>query len=230
MTSTERIPWYAYPLLVRPRVVADNLERCRAAGLVDRAPNLWQLCLGVLRMWHRLAVRSDTVGTCKGQPVRRSWRARLLALRGIRLPFLLAERAVAPLDFSGLVSSPERLIRHLLAAHHDGVQFVYDLEILSMYPGQLEALQRAATEVVERDSRRSRWLRDLVVFERYHEQLAAAVTAAVERGVTVPGEAADDPDLSFAAYLRWCAQQPETPEETWRAWRRGELALDGGLR
>jgi hypothetical protein len=223
------IPWHAYALLWRPRAILANLERLRAAGLVEEVPNLWQVSLGVLRMWHRLIYRTETVGTCREQPVRPTWRARLLQYRAARLPCLLVERAVAPLDFSGLVSPPARIIRHLLGAHHDGVQFVYDLEMLSVHPGKLDELHRAVVDVIERDSRRSRWLRDLVVYEGYHESLREAVERALADGVCVPAEAADDPDLSFSAYIRWCAQQPATPAATLRAWRSGQLALDGGL-
>ena len=104
-----------------------HLERMRARGVVDVAPTPWQLCLGVLRLWHRLVFRTDTVGTSAG-PIRPTWRARLLRRRALRLPFLFAERAVNPLDFTGLRSEPERLMRHLLGAHHDANQFVFDSE------------------------------------------------------------------------------------------------------
>lgn len=220
-------PLWARVLLLQPARIQDNLERVRRAGLVDRTPNLWQLGLGVVRMWHRLVFRSETVGTCTSHPVRSSLRARLLQYRPLRFPFLVAERAVAPLDLTGLASSPDRLIRHLLGAHHDGDQFVFDLEILSCYPGKLEELRAAVRAIVEEDSRRSRWLRDLTVYERYHENLHAAVERALAGDLSVAPDRTDDPDLTFSAYLRWCAAQPETPSATVRAWRRGELRLEG---
>ena len=49
----------AYALLWRPRAILGNLERVRRAGLVEEVPNLWQVSLGVLRMWHRLLFRTD---------------------------------------------------------------------------------------------------------------------------------------------------------------------------
>lgn len=224
-----RYPWWSYAILLTPGRVEAGLERVRRAGLVAATPNLWQLSLGVLRMWHRLVFRTDTVGTSTQHGVRPSWRARLLENRAVRLPFLLAEGAVAPLDLTGLASDAERLMRHLMGAHHDGDQFVFDLEILSATPGALEELHDRVRRLLSSSDRRARWLRDLTVYERYHENLERAVARAVERGVEVPAGGADDPDLSFAAYLRWCAQQPATPAATARAWRAGRFSLDSGL-
>ncbi|MCA8920312.1 MAG: hypothetical protein KDD82_00810 [Planctomycetes bacterium] len=218
-----RPPLLSRLLLLSPRKVEANLARLSAAGVVERPPTLWQITLGVFRMWHRIAFRPETIGTCRAQTVRPTWRARLLAWRALRLPALLAEGAVVPWDLSGLLSGPDVLERHLLGAHHDGRQFVYDLEALAAHPGRLERLEQLAREVVEGDSPRARWLRDLVVFEGYHEQLLAAVRAARAGDWGVDPQEAEDPDITLSAYLRWCAQQPETPRDTWRAWRRGRL-------
>ncbi len=217
---TEPIHMYHRVLLLRPERIRESLERVERRGLVERVPNLWQVGLGVARMWHRLVFRSDTIGTCRTEPARRTLRARILALRPVRLPVLLAERAVAPLDFSGLASDPERIVRHLLGAHHDGLQLAYDLSILSCHDGWLERLRDRVRDVVESDTPRSRWLRDLVVFEGYHERLLAAVEEAIARGrVDVPEPEANDPDIAFEAYLAWCAAQPPTPRATWDALR-----------
>jgi hypothetical protein len=221
--------WLIRLLLGEPARVLGHLDRMRARGIVDVAPNAWQLCLGVLRLWHRTLFRSETVGTSPGGTVRATWRARLLANRAVRLPCLLAERAVAPFDFTGLRSPPERLIRHLLGAHHDGNQFVFDLEILAGH-GELEQLRRQVAELLAHaDSPRTRWLRDLTVFEGYHESLAAAVDRALAAGPAMTAAEATDPDLSFRAYLRWCARQPATLAATLDAWRAGRFAFDSGL-
>ncbi|MCA9628567.1 MAG: hypothetical protein KC766_12905 [Myxococcales bacterium] len=223
--AARRIPWHAYVLLVNPRRVEEALDKIAAQGELERVPNLWQIELGVISMWHRVLFRSETVGTCKDDPVRDSWRAKLLQWRPLRFPFLLREKAIAPLDFSGLVSTPERIISHLLGAHHDRAQFAYDLELLRLTPGGLERALEATREVVSTDSARSRWLRDLVVFQGYHERLQAALEQALSEGVSYPEDQANDPDVAFGAYLRWCAKQPPSPEETYAAWRRGELQL-----
>ena len=222
-------PWYVRLLLGDTERIHAHLDLMRARGIVEVAPNPWQLCLGVLRLWHRNLFRTETVGTSPGGTIRATWRARLLANRAVRLPCLLVERAVAPFDFTGLRSPPERLIRHLLGAHHDGNQFVFDLELLAGH-GRLEQLRDAVSEVLAKDSRRTRWLRDLTVYEGYHENLAAAVERAVlAGGPALTAAEAADPDLSFRGYLAWCARQPATPAATLEAWRAGQFAFDSGL-
>lgn len=226
----EPIAWHAYALLFAPANILEGLERVGAAGLVERLPNLWQIELGVLRMWHRVLFRPDSIGTSRTNPVRAGWRARLLHYRPLRFPFLVKERAIAPLDFSGLVSSPSRIVSHLLGAHHDKNQFAYDLELLSAYPGGLERVRELAEQVVEHDTPQNLWLRDLVVFERYHENLLAAVERALQGDFDLPPDEADNPDISFVAYLRWCAAQPATPAETWALWRAGRYTVADGVK
>jgi hypothetical protein len=219
------VPWWAWLVMLRPRRIAGNLERIRAARYVPEVPNQWQVFLGTLYMTHRLIFRMDTVGTSVAHPVRPNLRARLLENRVLRFPFLVKERAVAPFDFSGLGSTPERIICHLLAAHHDGVQFIYDLELLAFHPGRLAELREAARAVVETDSPRTRWLRDLAVFERYHERLLEAVDRAAEGRIEMPDAVRRSADVSLTGWLAWCARQPATPEATLRALARGELAF-----
>lgn len=224
ITGAEPLPLFAWLVLWNPGRIQASLALVRDAMIVEKVPGIWQIFLGVARMVHRLVFRTGTVGTCSAQPVRSTWRARWLQYRAIRLPFLIAERVVAPMDLSGLVSSPDRIIRHLLGAHHDGVQFVYDLQLLSLHPGKLEELREAARAVVSGDDARARWLRDLTVFEGYHEALlAAAERAIIEGAFTSSEDGGVDPDISLLGYLRWCARQPESPRATLRALRRGEL-------
>lgn len=224
-----RYPLHAYAILFNPARIDAALDRIRAQNVVPRTPNRWQISLGVLRMVHRLIFRPETIGTCTAYPVRDTWRARLLERRPLRFPFLLAERAVAPWDFSGLLSSKERVFSHLLGAHHDENQFVYDLEMLALHPGALAELRAAVERVVHDDNARTRWLRDLVVYERYHENLLAAVEKAERGESTLSPAEADDPDISFLAYLRWCAAQPETPAETIDLLRRGRFTVAHGV-
>ncbi len=230
--SPRRTPIPAHALgLLFPRAIAENLERLRQSGMLapDEVPNLWQVQLGVARMWHRVFFRPESIGTSTDFEPRRTWRARLLEKRALRFPFLLRERAVHPLDFSGLASSPSRIVRHLLGAHHDGVQFAYDLEILSMSPEHLDALETEARQVVDGSHPRGEWLRDLVVYERYHEHLLAAVEQFRADALDVPAHQQNDPDILFRAYMRWCARQPSTPAATWRAFRAGTFRLPNGL-
>jgi hypothetical protein len=224
------LPFWARLLLVRPAAIDASLLRVAGSGVVPLAPNAWQISLGVARMWHRLLFRSDTIGTSTTRAVRPTWRARRLERRALRFFFLVAERAIAPLDFSGLASPPERIVRHLLAAHHDGWQLVYDLELLeAAHPGWLERAHDAARKVVERDDARSRWLRDLCVYEGYHEALLEKTARAMRGELELPPGEAMNPDVTFRGYLAWCARQPATPELTWAALRRGRFTIDGGI-
>ncbi len=210
-------------------VVAARLATLRAAGVVDVEPTPWQLCLGALRLWHRALFRPETVGTAPDGVVRPTWRARLLANRALRLPALLASRAVVPHDFTGLRSPPAALIRHLLGAHHQADQFGFDLELLAGY-GELATLAAAVADVQTRDDEQARWLRDLTVFDGYHAQLATAVAEAQAHGVVMSDAEARDPDRTFIGAMRWCAAQPATPRATWQAWRAGTFAFDSGAR
>lgn len=202
-------PWYVRALLGDPDRVVANAARMHAAGLVDQVPTPWQLSLAVVRMWHRVVFRSHTIGTSR-TPVRPTWRARLLRNRAVRLPFLLASRAVIPFDFTGLRSDPDRLIDHLLGAHHDGNQFVFDLELLAGH-GALDQLAARVAAVLDGSDRRAEWLRDLTVHVGYHEALAAAVARARTDRPAMTAAEAIDPDLTLRGLLAWCVRQPASP-------------------
>ena len=225
-----KTPLVSRLLLLAPERVVERLAAHERAGLVDRAPNAWQLTLGILRMWHRVIFRSETIGTCRELPVRGTPRARLLVFRPLRFPFLLRERAIAPWDLTGLYSSPERILRHLMGAHHDGAQFVYDLELLAPDRAWLERVRDEAQAVVAGTHPRGEWLRDLVVYERYHENLLEAVERALAGETTLSPEERRDPDLTLHGYLTWCAEQPATPADTWQAWREGRFTLSSDPR
>jgi len=204
-----------------------NLNKREHADLVEgESPNAWQLSLGVMRMWHRSIFRTDTIGTSSEGRVRETWRAKVLHNRTLRLPFLLMEGAVAPFDLTGLASSKERIIKHLLGAHHDGNQFIFDIDLLLAHPGALEELRDRAMAIVQSDSKRSTWLRDLTIFEGYHESLLRAVEATIDKGIALSEEERWDADISLSGYLSWCAQQPSTPADTLRAVAAGTFAFD----
>ena len=98
-----------------------------------------------------------------------------------------------------------------------------------MHPGKLEELEARARAVVEGTDPRGEWLRDLVVYEGYHERLLASTERALEGDLSLPPHEERDPDISFFGYLRWCAAQPETPEETWQAYLDGRYTIADGL-
>lgn len=229
LVQPRTIPLVSRAVLLFPETIEQSLLLAHRKEFLPRIPNVWQITLGVLRMWHRVLFRFDTIGTSSSHPIRPSLRARIFHTRPLRFPFLVAERAIAPLDFSGLISGRERIIRHLLAAHHDGNQFVYDLELLSLHDGALEELHDRAVRVVAQDSSRTRWLRDLVVYDRYHESLLEAVESALQGEQRLTPEEQNNPDITFSGYLRWCARQPETPEATLAAARQGTFTVADGL-
>lgn len=229
VTDRDDPPWHARLLLLAPARVRARLARAPELGW-GPPPNLWQVELGVLRMWERVLFRSETVGTCTVDPPRRTWRARVLGWRGVRLWALLWEGAVTPWDQSGFWSPRERILRHLLGAHHDQGQSVYDLQLLALHPGGLDELRARVVAVLDGTDPRAGWLRDLVVFERYHERLLAAVDAFRAGAAELDDVDAQNPDISLRAYLAWCRRQPATPADTWRAWREGRFTLRDGLR
>lgn len=187
-------------ILLSPSTIDARLAQVEAAGW--EAPSRAQITAGVWRMWHRALFRSETIGMCTDHPVRGTWRARVLQFRPFRFPFLLAERAIAPWDMSGLLSGRERILRHLLGAHHDADQFLYDLEMLAIHPGAIDELRARTVAVIDGSDPRAAYLRDLCVYERYHENLLEGIDA-FQRGDL----RSDDPDISFTAYLAWCRDQ-----------------------
>ena len=170
------VPLWSYVLLRPRRVQARLVEISAQTG--SPAPTLWQMAQWTLRMWHRIVFCLDSVGSGGGEPVRTTWRAQILAPKALRFFALVSARAIAPLDMSGLACSPARVIRHLCGAHHDGIEFAYDLEMLSTFPGALDALETEVRAIVDGTHPRAEWLRDLCVYEGYHERLLDGVERA----------------------------------------------------
>ena len=95
-------PWWSYPLLLSPNSEAlDTISKSPRNSV--NIPNLWQVGLGVLRMYHRLVFRSETIGTGPLGAVRSTWRSKILRHRMVRGPVLWSQGAIA--DLSGLSSS-----------------------------------------------------------------------------------------------------------------------------
>lgn len=221
----EPIDWRRRLLLVHPEQVRANLRALRAAGKIEAEPTLWQMCMGVFYMLHRMFFRPETIGMSAVDRPRRTWRARLMTYRPLRFPFLLKERAVFPRNLTGLSAPPSFLASHLLGAYHPGDNATYDLEILSAYPGEMEALRARVAEVVEERTPRGAWLKDLCVYEGYHERLLRILDRCIAGDFGPWDGRPDNPDTTLRAFVRWCARQPATPGEAWRAWRRRELSF-----
>jgi len=220
-----RAPLLSRLLLLSPARIQQMLEAAHARSMIAVPPNVWQITLGVLRMVHRMLSRPESIGLSLDRPPRKGLRARVMRSRPLRFPFVLAIGAVRPWDLSGLLSRPDELIRHLVGTHHDRHQFAYDLQILSLTEGALPRLLAAALDAQAGTSARARLMQDLCVFEGYHDNLVHAADRALAGDFLLTPDEQRDPDISFAAYLDWCAAQPATPGETLTAIRRGDFAV-----
>jgi hypothetical protein len=207
-------PWW-YLLLWSPKRIEARLERLHANGVIAVKPNLWQAWLGVVYMWVRVAKRPETIGLSDGAPVRQTPGAKRMDQRLYRIPAVLRARAVNPGDQTGLGSSATHVIRHLLAAYHPGENLLYDLAILHTEPGALAELRARAAAVVDGSDPNAEALRDLTVYEGYHEKLLASVVRWMDEGRTDHHQV--HPDTTLPAFLAWCAAQPATPADTLRA-------------
>lgn len=199
----------------RPHRLEARVEALHAAGVLDVKPNLWQLWLGVLYMWHRTAFRPETIGL-SAAPVRSTWRARMFTWRPARSPFLFGGRRVNPLDHTGLGSTPEHTIRHLLGAHHDRADFHYDLQLLADRPERFVALRDRLRAIVDETAPDATFLKDLCVYEGYHASLLEGVEGWIAGDLDLDH---DDADATFTGLMRWCARQPATLRDTLRAGR-----------
>ncbi|MCB9665753.1 MAG: hypothetical protein H6732_16715 [Alphaproteobacteria bacterium] len=213
--------WYV--LLWGPRRIERRLAALEAQGLVEQAPSLWQVWLGVLYMWTRVLRRPETIGLSDGAPVRDTPGARRLQHRLPRLVALLRTRSVNPLDQVGLGSSTPHVMRHLLGAYHPGDNALYDLTLLHVEDGALEALRDALVAVLDGRHPQATLLQDLCVYEGYHARLLAMVEAWLEEGPG--GVELVHPDTTLRAFMAWCASQPDGPVATLRALGRGTLTL-----
>lgn len=208
----EPIPAYVRLLLSSPEAIQKNLCLLYQNGHIDDVPSLWQIVQGTGFYWHRYFFRASTVGLSKTDKVKPTLRARLLSSKVIRTPFLYFSKAIGEKpDVTGLGVSPDYKIRHLLGAYHPGDNAVYDLQFLDCFPGKLEALRHELLTLLRVDNDQSRWLKDLVIYEGYHERLLAMVEENLTGSFTVAEENANNPDTSMRAYVQWCLDQPETP-------------------
>lgn len=204
--------------------VSVRLEQLHAHGVIEHKPNLWQLFTGVLYMYHRALYRPETIGMSGSGVVRDTARAQRLNKRVLRGPFLFAGRHVNPLDHTGLCSSTDHVIRHIVGAYHPGYNVAYDLQIIAGEVGALSRLASRLRGIADGTSDDAEWFRDLVVYQGYHAGVLAEVEAWIAR------DNADDPDrvhnhadATLPAFLRWCSLQPETPAGALRALRAGQL-------
>lgn len=213
--------WYL--LLWSPARLDRRLDQLVLDGVIARRPNRWQMWLGVVYMWVRVMKRPETIGLSDGAPVRDTPGARRMDQRIYRIPAILRARAVNPLDQIGVGSSREHVIRHVLGAYHPGDNLLYDLAILDTEPGAVLELRTRAQAIVDGSAPDATALRDLCVYEGYHEKLLATVARWMDEGRSDQHQI--HPDTTLPAFLAWCAAQPASPAATAAAWRDGSLVF-----
>lgn len=218
-----RVPLVYHALLWCPGRIQERLQKLEQAGAIDRAPSLYQVWMGVLYMWARVVLRPDSIGLSDDEPVRTTPGAKRLQNRLFRGPAVFRARAVNPLDQVGLGSSTPHIIRHLIGAYHPGDNALYDLQILDVEPGAIEALRERVAAVVDGTDPDSELLRDLCVYEGYHERLLEMVDRWIALGPD--GAHITHPDTTLRAFMAWCASAPPSPAATWRAMRSGSFSL-----
>lgn len=215
-------------VLRNPERVAWHLEKLHAHGRIDVRPNLWQVTMGVMYMLHRMVFRPATIGL-DDSPVRKTWRARLWQYRPLRFPFLIWQKAIDPIDLTGLSGTMARKHSHLVGAYHPGDNALYDLECMTCDPEALKALRADVADILQNQSARAQFLKDLTVYEGYHERLLHLIDRALV-GDFAPAQGQEDhPDTTLRGFLRWCAAQPETPDSTLRAFLQGEMHFGPSL-
>lgn len=220
--------WLVRFVLRNPERVEWHLDRLYAMGRIDKKPNLWQVTMGVFYMLHRMAFRPATIGL-DVSPVRGTLRAHLWHYRPFRFPFLLWEKAIDPIDLTGLSGGMERKHRHLVGAYHPGDNALYDLECMMVEPEAVRRLREDVVAIIEGKTSRAEFFRDIVVYEGYHERLLHLIDRALA-GDFAPAEGKENhPDTTLRGFLHWCAAQPETPAETFGALTRGELHFGPSL-
>ena len=209
-------------VLRNPERVEWHLEQLYKNGRIDQKPNLWQVTMGVMYMLHRMVFRPATIGL-DDSPVRDTWRARLWHYRPLRFPFLIWKKAIDPFDLTGLSGSMARKHSHLVGAYHPGDNALYDLECMTVDPEAIRALREDVVAIITGQTSRARLLQDLTVYAGYHERLLHLIDRALA-GDFAPADGHENhPDTTLRGFLRWCAAQPQSPEETLEAWTRGDL-------
>lgn len=216
-------PVYQAVFLGRAKRVQQNLEKLVGAGVIHEAPTLFQSLCGVLYMLHRITQRPESIGIADA-PARTNLRARILARRPIRAPFLIGSRTIRPWDLTGFASSPRFLRRHLVGTYHPGDNALYDLALLRAFPGELELLRAQVDEAMAGSTPRGRWLQDLCVYEGYHAHLSDLVDQALAGDLDAKADGVAS-DATLQGYVDFLLSQPKDFSEAFAAMRKGEFKL-----
>ena len=186
----------------RPSRADARLQKLVALKKLSRVPTREEQKRAIRYNLQRIIFRSENIGT-SSDPIRKD--AGLFRYRFFRFFALAKEHAITPLDLTGLCASRETIMTHLLAAHHDGEQFLYDLELLECEEQGLDELESRARAIVENTNPKARFYKRLCVYEGYHENLLRGIARYRE------GQRSSDPELSIFALFEMCMSEASDP-------------------
>lgn len=195
-------------LYARPGEIRARLESLRAAGLVEEIPSRGQIFFGGLDML-RFVI----------SPFAREYYER----KGISFTFhqllRVLDDPVSMLDPTGFLSERDTIIGHLMQVVH--LNPVYDLQLMSMFPGGLDELERQVEAMVAGTHPRHRTISAIVEEPGYHAALLAYVRRyrrdpAAAPPVRQQGALRGDPHAAAAertfatlpGFLRYCRRLP----------------------
>ncbi|HKJ25606.1 MAG TPA: hypothetical protein VKB65_12340, partial [Myxococcota bacterium] len=195
-------------LYVRPGEVRGRLEALRAAGLVDAVPTRGQVFFGGLDML-RFVI----------EPFAREYYEQKGISFGFHQLLRVLDDPVSMIDPTGFLSERDTIIGHVMQVVH--LNPVYDLQLMEMFPGGLDELERQVEAMVAGTHPRHRTISAIVEEPGYHAALLeyvrryrldrAAPPIVREQGELRRDPAAAAAERTFATlpgFLRYCRRLP----------------------
>jgi hypothetical protein len=195
-------------LYVRPGEVRGRLEALRAAGLVDEVPTRGQIFFGGLDML-RFVI----------EPFAREYYRQKGISFGFHQLLRVLDDPVSMIDPTGFLSERDTIIGHVMQVVH--LNPVYDLQLMEMFPGGLDELERQVEAMVAGTHPRQRTISAIVEEPGYHAALLDYVRRYRADRTAPPivrqqGELRRDPvaaaaERTFATlpgFLRYCRRLP----------------------
>jgi hypothetical protein len=145
-------------LYLRPREIPERLERLRAAGYVDRAPNRWQLWFGGLDMVRYVIA-----------PAAKDYYAQKGISFGFHSLLRVLDDPVSMIDPTGLLSERETIIGHVMQVVH--LNPIYDLQLLESFDDGLSEIERQVREMIAGTHPRASTIAAIVEDPGYHARL-----------------------------------------------------------
>jgi len=195
-------------LYVRPGEVRDRLEALHAAGLVEVVPTRAQIFFGGLDML-RFVI----------EPLAREYYEQKGISFGFHQLLRVLDDPVSMIDPTGFLSERDTIIGHVMQVVH--LNPVYDLQLMEMFPGGLDELERQVAAMVAGTHPRHGTISAIIEEPGYHAVLLDYVRR-YRRDRTAPppvrpqGPLRRDPAVAAAertfatlpGFLRYCRRLP----------------------